>query len=302
MCSHYKIVEFWLDKKITEQGEIVDIDCNKDGELVVWDERLACCFACGKPAKKDDVLSWDSYDMELSDVWNTKRVGSKLERAHILARQFGGTDTPDNLFLLCPDCHFQSPDTKNKATFFRWVYRRKQRYTYGIDSVKFKEDLTQEVLSRGYSLEDVAQAFCNLTSDEQSALMHKAACECGIHGGNCAVSTYIGCMVDVIELNFLTIHRKKNDTRYEELATVYPFLIKKDEDPGVRKYWTIGCISKPARDWCAEYGISMSQVEKRMYHHGLTLKQALTFPKVPNGWNRRPMEYWHKSGCFDEQN
>ena len=67
-----------------------------------------------------------------------------------------------------------------------------------------------------------------------------------------------------------------------------------------RLYWEIDGIRKPAREWCAEYGISMSQVDKRMHSNGLTLVQALSFPRVPRERNRDPIGYWRECGCFDE--
>lgn len=63
--------------------------------------------------------------------------------------------------------------------------------------------------------------------------------------------------------------------------------------------WEIDGISKPVLEWCEEYKIGYGQVLRRM-ERGLSVKQALTFPRVPNGWKKRPMEYWRECGCFKE--
>lgn len=68
-----------------------------------------------------------------------------------------------------------------------------------------------------------------------------------------------------------------------------------------RKYWEIGGISKPAVEWCNDYKISMSQVNNRMFYQGLSLIQALTFPRVPSGRTRDPLSFWAECGCFKER-
>lgn len=73
---------------------------------------------------------------------------------------------------------------------------------------------------------------------------------------------------------------------------------EKDNYSEPKLYWEIDGVEKPARDWCAEYGLSLMVVQKRMWHSGLTIKQALTFPKVPHGHTHNPMEYWKQCGCL----
>lgn len=60
-------------------------------------------------------------------------------------------------------------------------------------------------------------------------------------------------------------------------------------------FWTIDGVKKPRRDWCKEYNISVGTVYGRM-KHGLTIKQALSFPKVPVERTRDPMVYWKEQG------
>jgi hypothetical protein len=71
----------------------------------------------------------------------------------------------------------------------------------------------------------------------------------------------------------------------------------------IQSYLTVDGVRKPTKDWCEEYGIARGKVMRRISRWGLTPKQALTFPPVPNrcGYNRDPMRYWREQGCFDEE-
>jgi hypothetical protein len=70
-----------------------------------------------------------------------------------------------------------------------------------------------------------------------------------------------------------------------------------DKKPrGCRVYWEIDGAVKPAREWCYEYRRNQSMVSGRIVQYGMTPKEALTFPLVPKGMNRRPVEYWKSLG------
>lgn len=66
-----------------------------------------------------------------------------------------------------------------------------------------------------------------------------------------------------------------------------------------KTFWTLDGIHKPACEWCEEYGITYSAACKRMRDYGLTLMQALTFPKVPREKRRSPIEYWRSMGLLE---
>lgn len=50
---------------------------------------------------------------ELMQIWNNV----PLQRCHIVAKQFGGSDGASNLFLMCVDCHDKAPNTKSVEAF-----------------------------------------------------------------------------------------------------------------------------------------------------------------------------------------
>lgn len=90
MPTKRTIAQWWVDR---------------DGRIPVEHDEPAC-FAC--------EYSRDSW------TWET----SALERCHLVPRQFGGSDEPANLVLLCPACHRAAPDTPDRESMLRWVRDR----------------------------------------------------------------------------------------------------------------------------------------------------------------------------------
>lgn len=66
-------------------------------------------------------------------------------------------------------------------------------------------------------------------------------------------------------------------------------------------FWTINGETKSPHEWCEQYNISYSTVYGRVRAFGLTLEQALVFPKVPNNKSRLdPIGYWKSLGLLDK--
>lgn len=139
--SHYKIFDYWKDKVILSSGEVKSTrECKPSAglEMAVDDWGEPCCWACGEPAIKDDALcrffenNPDTANSAFyKKLYDLKSVKSKLNRCHIHPNALGGTDSPENLFLMCEECHALSPDTTNRSAFFRWVYDRRKQYVHG---------------------------------------------------------------------------------------------------------------------------------------------------------------------------
>lgn len=51
--------------------------------------------------------------------------------------------------------------------------------------------------------------------------------------------------------------------------------------------WTIDGTTKPAIDWCEEYGVSYETATYRINHKGMSVYEALTAPKITKGRNRK---------------
>lgn len=50
------------------------------------------------------------------------RVEGPLTRAHVIARTHGGSDDPENFFLLCNHCHESQPDGASREEQIRWLH------------------------------------------------------------------------------------------------------------------------------------------------------------------------------------
>lgn len=69
-----------------------------------------------------------------------------------------------------------------------------------------------------------------------------------------------------------------------------------------RVFWVINGETKSMYEWCKQFNISPSTVDGRMRSFGLSLQQALTFPKIPNDKSRRdPIGYWKSLGLLPEE-
>lgn len=157
--SHYRIFDYWKDKAILPSGEVTSMDDESSSglEWVVSDWGEPCCWACGDPAINDEELIrfFDAHqDTEDADffkkLYGLKTVRHHLNRCHIIPNALNGPDSPENLFLMCEECHVLSPDTTNCAAFFRWVYDRKKRYTHGVMTPReMIERINKELSRRG---------------------------------------------------------------------------------------------------------------------------------------------------------
>jgi hypothetical protein len=114
----------WLDRRGMDWGE-------------------PCCWAC----KRDFNIKYDLNKPSATRediIKNWERV--PLQRCHIIARQFGGEDIPENLFLMCKSCHDRAPNTKSREAFLDWVER--QDYTALVQEDIMRELRNFELLDR----------------------------------------------------------------------------------------------------------------------------------------------------------
>lgn len=162
--SHYDIFNYWKDKKITKYGKVIGIKDSKDytDMIVVVDWGEPYCWACGRPllsTKEEKEIHKECQTINGFDykkLWNHKKVIGSCERAHIYPRALGGTEEPSNMFLLCPECHFDSPDTTNPTNFFRWVYRKDKNSFLGYDAGHIvRKKLNDEIESRGFDADKI---------------------------------------------------------------------------------------------------------------------------------------------------
>ncbi len=168
---HSDIFEYWKDKVILESGKVVSFKEALNGSInyksVIDDWGEPCCWACEKPIIGEYERKRQG-EVDLSLIWNDDVVKSKLEKCHIIPRAKGGEDIPSNMFLMCPTCHEQSPDTVNTGNFFRWVYDQRKTHTMGVLSPIVIYERMQDIFKRRFpnaSLDEIWGVVC---TDEMS--------------------------------------------------------------------------------------------------------------------------------------
>lgn len=143
--KHSEIFEYWKDKAITKCGEVIIDDYSDENSIsVVYDRGEPCCWACGEFIK--DTYKAKEYEECLKQnvklIYDIPKIRSKYNRCHIIPHSAGGSNEPSNLFLLCENCHEESPDTLNPTNFFLWVYNKRKSGTY-IDGTNMTEFLNK---------------------------------------------------------------------------------------------------------------------------------------------------------------
>ena len=124
-----EIYNYWKGKAITNNFQVKDyVNCEEKDEalpIIEFSDSI-CCWACGLPSLILDEYNADIND-DLKKDWNNDKT---LQKSHILAKSLGGGGKADNMFLLCPNCHADSPDTGNVDNFFAWIYYKRKNDNY----------------------------------------------------------------------------------------------------------------------------------------------------------------------------
>ena len=149
MPDYYDIVHYWI------KGSDKRIHLNFPLDL-----GEPTCFAC--------TLGFNGkYDFEglikTKKQLNTQWQKAKLEKCHIIPKALGGSYHPSNLIPMCPDCHFDAPDSSFEQIFLDWFHKRKSwesrnhqmvkdKYTDDLDLItKYKWHLFSN-RGKGYTL------------------------------------------------------------------------------------------------------------------------------------------------------
>ena len=193
--SHSSIFDYWKNKAITSDGTVIEDDFDDKNSIpVVYDWGEPCCWACGKFIKKSfEVKDYEELaNKSPQKLYDSPKVRSEYNRCHIIPRQAGGGDDPSNLFLLCEECHEESPDTLNPKNFFKWVYKKRKKVscTFGIDIKGFMKKYFEDCIEKGKDpftcKPEKAKVYTHGARVSESTLVMALAdtCDPVITGGN----------------------------------------------------------------------------------------------------------------------
>ena len=100
----------------------------------------------------------------------------KLQRCHIVARQFGGGDDPSNIVPLCAECHDEAPDVTDPAEIWRWIKQTKPMF-YG--TLKFE---------RAFAIcRDRGVDLSRFDAGKFTAAVERVGLHLMQHGGGCRI-------------------------------------------------------------------------------------------------------------------
>ena len=101
--------------------------------------------------KQNHGITW-SYGH--SRCWCCNGI-KPIEICHIVPKSLGGSDEPENLFLLCSECHRNSPDYSDPEFFFQWIEIQRGAHSEEIlDAAKLLEVEPEKIwvtLSKAFS-------------------------------------------------------------------------------------------------------------------------------------------------------
>lgn len=71
----------------------------------------------GRVFEQDIGVDWaDAHDR----CWRCGAARS-LQKCHVVARQFGGSDDYSNIIPMCSECHDEAPDVTDAGEMWRWI-------------------------------------------------------------------------------------------------------------------------------------------------------------------------------------
>jgi hypothetical protein len=134
--------------------------------------------------KRSDV-TWD----QIKRLWDKV---SPLQRCHIVPRSLGGSDEPDNLFLMCRECHDRTPNTISRDAFFKWVDGQ-NCFKRGMTQVREEMDAFGVSDEEALELGDLvhSEEFKNWAQDKWGIHMSQSG-----HGAKITMSTLFALLVE----------------------------------------------------------------------------------------------------------
>jgi len=105
----------------------------------------------------------------------------------------GGADSPDNLVLLCAECHWDAPDVSDPSYMLEWMEARESRMVRA--DMVLKEMIGRAGLSEVYS--ELAESHGDLVMKSFNELL-KSDAWVGFHGSHVSLATMAATTIEAI--------------------------------------------------------------------------------------------------------
>lgn len=191
--TKFEIYDYWKDKSITNNFKTkyyANCEEKDDAIRIIEFSDDICCWACGLPSLIIDGEKHIAND--LKKEWNNDK---SLQKSHILAKSLGGDKKAENMFLLCPICHADSPDTMNTEFFFAWIYYKRKNENY--ISILIKE-LEQKSKIKNIDFQIILDYLSNCDYNILMNLRKEIIKSCTVHGSFVSMSSKMMLLIDRI--------------------------------------------------------------------------------------------------------
>jgi hypothetical protein len=135
-----------------------------------------------KSSKASIVNYWRTNRPILFHSFNANRYGNPeetcwacgykstcLERCHLKAKNRGGTLHPNNLVLLCGECHHKAPSVLKKRYMIKWILEQKP---FEFVEFSYALDLVRKLGGEGMTSKQFSQILNILKKEIQKADLH----------------------------------------------------------------------------------------------------------------------------------
>lgn len=211
--SRKQIAEYWKDKYISKDFKIIDF-YEEGAEPVITDPGEPECWACAMFNHR--IYDNPNYDRLINTnnymrIWNFPEV-RYLQKAHIKSKMLGGENIPSNYFLLCKECHQESPDFVDNRYFYAYIrYVRKNAYKI---SKRRNKKMMQAIYEMAYQMNKNI-----LTVDKGFEKIPLVSKKMGLHITSFSLYTHAAAVVDSMdELNLKQLSKEDYNKMQSEFS------------------------------------------------------------------------------------
>ncbi|WP_294562249.1 hypothetical protein [uncultured Traorella sp.] len=219
--SRKQIAEYWKGKYISKNLEVID-DYEEDALPVISDWGEPECWACCEFNLK--IYNNPNYEKLRTSknymiIWNLPEV-KFLQKAHIKSKMLGGENVPSNYFLLCKECHQESPDFQDPRYFFAYIRNSRK------NEVKIRKRRENEMMRAIYEL--AFQLNKNIfTIDKAYKNLPNSFEKMGLHITNYSLYTLASGVVDVMDDLNLDLLSDEEFEKMKNEFLKYDIILKK---------------------------------------------------------------------------